>query len=498
MPLRRAQALNRSCCQCTSSSGLFEKRSWPSGQCQHRHGGTEWAGQFSSAGRLRLPVDRDGSRLGVELQARACTAPRQRRLSAKVLSNPHLGPPKALRRDIRGGARGGPESPMALAVALLSAVACVMSQPAHTSIKALVLGVDGGKAPYVVDTCVQSGKCPTIQQLMAQGCASVCSTPTDPTCARAHYGNRFGSLPPTSPQAYSSDYEWVTSPGWLSVLTGVQNYKHGVQGNDIGQQQRYSNQTRHTYWTMFRYARNVGLRTAASGAPNFLSAYDGDLPNATCNFGIVDYECGATADGPAVACTAESSCNLDHRLGLVEDASCDARTTQFATEHVAAGDADLIMTHFDLVDHNGHEFGWGSPQQLAQMSTVDGQIGSILQVVQAAADKNNESWLVVLTADHGGLHLGHGSNFNDDEAVPLIVGVINGNQTQPYHLLPMQHPAHHFDVMPTVLRWFGIPFPFDSNPAFAVDGMVQGLHPDHAERVLALRAGAGPRGLRPS
>ncbi len=43
----------------------------------------------------------------------------------------------------------------------------------------------------------------------------------DPRCARAHSGQRTGD-----------DFRWLTAPGWLSVLTGADNFHHQVKDSE--------------------------------------------------------------------------------------------------------------------------------------------------------------------------------------------------------------------------------------------------------------------------
>eukprot|EP00696_Hemimastix_kukwesjijk_P004417 gnl/Hemi2/15456_TR5198_c0_g1_i1.p1 gnl/Hemi2/15456_TR5198_c0_g1~~gnl/Hemi2/15456_TR5198_c0_g1_i1.p1 ORF type:complete len:417 (-),score=125.77 gnl/Hemi2/15456_TR5198_c0_g1_i1:76-1242(-) len=329
--------------------------------------------------------------------------------------------------------------------------------------RVLVLGLDGGKGPVVHEVMYGQGAAPNLLYLATvAGTSAMCPDPSAPDCAFAHDGNRFGSRPPAQESNYTSTYQWVTSPGWCSVVTGVDTYRHLVAGNDPWQQY-YFTHTSKSYPTMFDYAKKANLTTAASGAPNFLSAFDPTSPYNQCNFGIVDYECGGSAFGPTLACNATSSCNLDFRLGLTEDGTQDLYTTEFAVERVLNGDADLIMTHYDLIDETGHEFGWGSPQQMKQISIVDNLIGTILEAVNISAALHNESWLVMVTADHGGHDQGHDKVWMEDEAVVFIAATINSAT----NVTTLHKPVRHFDVMPTVLAWFGL------TPIGDIDGQVQ-------------------------
>jgi arylsulfatase A-like enzyme len=82
----------------------------------------------------------------------------------------------------------------------------------------------------------------------------------------------------------------------------------------------------------------------------------------------------------------------------------------------------------------------------------------------------------VVTADHGGLD-DHGRNLDEDEAVPFVVAVEPVSDRELIRLQPLQHPVHHYDVAPTVLRWLGIP------SASPIDGVAQAVPADHPVRL---------------
>jgi hypothetical protein len=349
---------------------------------------------------------------------------------------------------------------LAVLLAVLSSI-----DAAKSVRKAIVFGVDGGKASVFYDVLYNLKNASNLLELMNTGIGAKCQAPTDPTCGTSHEGNRYGSRPPATKTAYTTQYEWVTSPGWASVVTGVDTPKHNVRGNGPLKQVTFVTTSQY-YPTMFQYAKTAGLKTAASGAPAFLSGTT-TVP-LVCDWGIVDYECGGSVLGPAVRCTDTNSCNLNFRLGLQEDGSQDLKTTAFGVQHIKANDADLIMTHFDLVDHFGHLFGWGSKEQKSQIGVVDSQIGQMLTAIKDAVKTRNESWIVLVTADHGGHNMSHGDGWIDDEAVPFIVAAYGPEA--PAKMNPLIAPRH-FDVMPTVLAWLGV----KASSTIPIDGRVQGI-----------------------
>jgi len=292
------------------------------------------------------------------------------------------------------------------------------------------------------------------------GKTTTCISTTDPNCATAHSGNRYGSKFPQ----LKSDYVWCTAPGWGSVITGVSNQKHGVKSNDNDHQAVFSKTVKNNP-TMFSQVRELGKVIAASGAPNFLSA--------GTDYGVVDYECGVQEgkDIPIVNPSDNTSCNLHYRAGQSSDnIQRDKKTTDFGIHHIKDPEqcADLIMLHYDLIDHAGHTFTFSwNPFYLYAMSTADEQFGKLLDEVVNRVQNNDEEWLITVTADHGGYLWQHGVTLNDDEVVPFIVSVVGNKQRQ---IKDLVNPVKHYDISPTVLKWFGIP-----TDIYNIDGKAQGI-----------------------
>ncbi|GAB4419495.1 MAG: alkaline phosphatase [Anaerolineales bacterium] len=111
---------------------------------------------------------------------------------------------------------------------------------------------------------------------------------------------------------------------------------------------------------------------------------------------------------------------------LTQPASLDVyefindRDTVIAARVVALIPAgfDLMFVHFALVDGMGHVHGWLSPEQMSVAFRADEALGSIL----AALDESGlrEDTLLIVTSDHGGHHLEHGSKLAEDMTIPWI------------------------------------------------------------------------------
>ena len=66
----------------------------------------------------------------------------------------------------------------------------------------------------------------------------------------------------------------------------------------------------------------------------------------------------------------------------------------------------------------GHDFGWGSAEQIAAVEKADAALGRILGTL--ASLKLDNSTLVVLTADHGGAGKNHEMHDPRSQFIPWI------------------------------------------------------------------------------
>jgi predicted AlkP superfamily pyrophosphatase or phosphodiesterase len=113
-----------------------------------------------------------------------------------------------------------------------------------------------------------------------------------------------------------------------------------------------------------------------------------------------------------------------------------------------ADDYQVIFLHFPNPDYFGHLKGWMSEAYLYELQNTDFQIGRLL----AALDEHT---LVILTADHGGHGMAHGSDIPEDMTIPFIIagpGVKPGTHLQGIEIT---------DTAATVLWALGIPMPDD-------------------------------------
>ena len=84
----------------------------------------------------------------------------------------------------------------------------------------------------------------------------------------------------------------------------------------------------------------------------------------------------------------------------------------------AANDPDFLFVHLAEVDLIGHEFGWGSAEQVAAIEEADGRLASFVATLGAASAR---PLAVLVTSDHGGFETGHHQDRPENRVIPWIV-----------------------------------------------------------------------------
>jgi predicted AlkP superfamily pyrophosphatase or phosphodiesterase len=106
---------------------------------------------------------------------------------------------------------------------------------------------------------------------------------------------------------------------------------------------------------------------------------------------------------------------------------------------------DFAFVYLGTVDEAGHDYGWMSPNYLAQVTAVDEALGLLLSALPA-------STAVVVQADHGGHDRSHGTEAVEDMTIPWIAA---GPGLRAGHAL--QGPVSLLDTAPTLARLMGVP-----------------------------------------
>ena len=178
----------------------------------------------------------------------------------------------------------------------------------------------------------------------------------------------------TAPEDY-------TLPCHVSMLTGAPSEKHGVTWNG------YIEQSYPDVPTLFQVAKQAGYSTAmVSGKTKFIVFLK---PK------IVDFSY-LPPDEP------------------VSDREVAAQAESILRHH----QPQVMFVHLPGVDSIGHQFGWGSPEQMTAIAQADAAVGRVLDTLKKL--KLTKSTLILLTADHGGAGTSHESNDPRSLFIPWI------------------------------------------------------------------------------
>ncbi|QDT73030.1 LamG-like jellyroll fold domain-containing protein [Lacipirellula limnantheis] len=293
-----------------------------------------------------------------------------------------------------------------LSLALLTLALAANPATSAVSNRVLIIGVDGAGGGYT-----QTANMPNLDALAAAG------------AVRYDWLNE-GALTPNPPEGYGA-----SGVNWSTITTGASAPHHGVIDNSFGGS-RFDQ-----YPFFFKYLKQKD--------PTLFTASIVDW--APINTEILDVQ------------------DADLVISGVDDDTVTSATVDLLTN----GDPDAIFLHFDQVDHAGHSLGWATAGYYAALQNVDSLIGNIMTALNARPGVVNgsESWLVIMTADHGGQGTSHfASQGPINWQVPFVISgpAIPDGSTLKQGTLR--------DLVPTALWHMGVD-PFGT----PVDGKVVGL-----------------------
>lgn len=216
-----------------------------------------------------------------------------------------------------------------------------------------------------------------------------------------------------------------SGPGWATVLTGTWPTKHGVKDNSF-----------------------EGKDFAAH--PDYLTRMEKADPELS-TLALASWAPITSADGNGEIV----SDAVDVRVATPAD-EYDEGTTSRAVDYLKNGNPDATFVQLDNIDHAGHESGSDSQEYLDAIAGVDEQIGRILDAVESRATYDDESWQIMVTADHG--HLpggGHGGD-SDEERSTYVIG-----QGPGFEPGATRDDVEIVDIGATALRHAGVELPDD-------------------------------------
>lgn len=282
--------------------------------------------------------------------------------------------------------------------------------------RVLVLGIDGFRRDVLKES-IQNGDAPHLAKLEAGSLA---------------YWNVEAGGPPLG----VLNQPTISGPGWTTICTGVFANKHGVLGNgDKFKQGRFTE-----YPHFFKRIRDVYPQSwLGSIACNSWPEINTILIQGSGEK-IADH----VANPPVITTV------LDDGRKVHDD---DSNVTADAVRCLKENDPDVLFVHFLEVDHQGHRFGFSRdvPEYVDAVKKVDRHVGEVLAAVQERAKFKEETWLVVVTADHGGIGKKHGGQSREERE---IFTFFNGEGFPSERVT--EGRAYQTLVAPTVLQFLGV------------------------------------------
>lgn len=242
--------------------------------------------------------------------------------------------------------------------------ACGGAAADHGEPKVLLIGLDGVRVDML-----QRADTPMLDALAAAGFFSGQVRTADPT---------------------------VSGPCWSSMLTGVWPEKHGVLGNEFGDN-RY-----HDY-------------------PDFLTRLEMVDP-ALSTYAVVDWPpLGSTRSGGPLL-----SPRID-RVDMIDGDSlgyrrADSLSVEAAIRALAEPELDAAFVYLGDIDVVGHGGGTLVPAYRAAIEWADSRVGMLVDAVRRRPTFVREDWLVIVSTDHGQTDAGgHGGESVVERTIFLVV-----------------------------------------------------------------------------
>ena len=144
-------------------------------------------------------------------------------------------------------------------------------------------------------------------------------------------------------------------------------------------------------------------------------------------------------------------------MGFVADTNaCDyaehmaqSNITDRAVAYIKDVKPDFFFVYYDSPDHEGHSKGWGSPEYMTRVTTLDADLRRILDAIDEAG--LTEDTVVMVTSDHGGLNKGHGGPTLSEMERPVVLW---GKDVKRGHELAF--PGTNYDTGATIAALLGL------------------------------------------
>jgi len=176
----------------------------------------------------------------------------------------------------------------------------------------------------------------------------------------------------------------ITLPSHVSMLTGVDPRKHGIEWNsDLPLLVPFYPRVP----SIFYHAKKAGYTTA--------------MVAGKVKFNMLEVQ--GTLDASAIP---EKTAKSDDDLAAV------------AADIILKVKPELMFVHLPGTDSAGHKYKWGSQEQMKAIESADAAIARVLAAAEEAGTLKGT--VVIISADHGGMGNGHGPDDARARHIPWI------------------------------------------------------------------------------
>ncbi|MGP5394910.1 alkaline phosphatase family protein [Arthrobacter rhombi] len=243
--------------------------------------------------------------------------------------------------------------------------------------KILLVGIDG----LILKTALKTDVAPTIVEL--------------------HGAGSFTEITMAAPT--------LSGPGWATLLTGSSHEQHGVTDNNfIGHRLL----TRPDLLSRAFYQDQTTTTFAAAGWPP-----------------LVD----PAGVGPIIHERREQQHAGRHRV-IARDGETygyplvDAEIAAFAVDALHGKGPDVSFVYFCDADDAGHVYGANDVEYLNAIARIDAHVNRLHATLEQRVREHDESWLLVLTTDHGHMEEGGHGGGSPEECASFAIGVGLGRE----------------------------------------------------------------------
>ena len=175
-----------------------------------------------------------------------------------------------------------------------------------------------------------------------------------------------------------------TAPGWCSILTGVWADKHGVTANDITKSMEYK-----TLLTSLVEDKTID-------SSSFITKWKGHFDKDTATYLNEKAYCEENNLNVSFNRCDDDKASLDFTLNEIDKKDC----------------ADFLFVIYEQTDAAGHNTGFtfNNPKYRNAFIEMDNYGLETIKAIEARETYDTEDWLIIITADHGGIGTGHGGD----------------------------------------------------------------------------------------